>query len=60
MNRLALVTEYLNCRPLIMYVPKYRISLAKGGYELMTLHECWHILHANTYTTRFLGVDTHT
>jgi len=29
-ERLALVTEHLNCRPLIMYVPKYRISLTQG------------------------------
>jgi len=29
-ERLAFVTEHLNCRPLIMYVPKYRISLTKG------------------------------
>ena len=30
-ERLALVTEHLNCRPLIMYVPKYRISLTQGS-----------------------------
>ena len=29
-ERLALVTKHLNCRPLIMYVPKYRISLTQG------------------------------
>jgi len=29
-ERLALVTEHLNCRPLIMYVPKYQISLTQG------------------------------
>ena len=29
-ERLAFVTEHLNCRPLIIYVPKYRISLTQG------------------------------
>ena len=29
-ERFALVTEHLNCRPLIMYVSKYRISLTQG------------------------------
>ena len=34
-ERLALVTEHLNCRPLIMYVPKYRISLTPGSQAIL-------------------------
>jgi len=61
-ERLALVTEHLNCRPLITYVPKYRISLTQGRlwpFMVDIAGTLYITSRANTYATWFLDVDTH-